>query len=198
MVCIKLMIPDDRQYIRQEIFIRTGVNQIHLMESGRKLQLMVVHMLTVSGKPGNYNSFLTPFYGINDRTGAAVRNEDRTCLEHFRKLGPVIEGLIPAMGRQIITGACLDTDLFRDGMVPDHPVYLFKQAVKWKLLGTDGYKYHRITSIDTSEIHGAGVEFQQLRPLDIEAVREPIEEFSCPGRTVNICIGFDKHKLGTP
>ena len=69
------MSSDDRQYIWQEIFIRTGAHQIHLMKPCRKLQLVVVYMFPVSGKPGNYDGLFTPLYGINDRTGAAVCNE---------------------------------------------------------------------------------------------------------------------------
>jgi len=117
MVLIKYMISDCRKCIRQGVFIPACIDQIHRMEPDRQLHLVVIYMFPVFGKPGDDDRSFPALYGVNDRAGTAMGNQDAARFKHLRKLFPAVEGLTTAMGRDIVSGACLDEDLLRNDPV---------------------------------------------------------------------------------
>ena len=112
----------------------------------RDLHLMIIHMLTVSGKPRNNQDRLAALQCGSDRRNAAVCDYQITPAEIFIKiiLAQVIHILI--MLRFVIRKADLGKDPIFELSAFNQFVQLRQQSVKRKFLCSNRYKNHTIPS----------------------------------------------------
>ena len=114
---------------------------------------MVIHMLPVSGQPGNDYRLLSPLHGVHHRARAAVSDEDCAVFHPFGKKLWLAECLAAA-GGDMPAGAGLDEYLLRKQLFADHLVYFLIRRSKGNFCDPTVTNIIPFTSVNAAGIHG--------------------------------------------